>query len=375
MKVLVTGGAGFIGSHTVRALIARGHDVRILDALEPPVHVAGQWPNYLNGIDAELIHGDVRDREAWSRALKGAEAVFHLAAYQDYLPDFSTFFATNTVSTALLYEVAVEQRLDLGKVIIASSQSVYGEGAYRCEVCDQAAIVYPELRPESQLKRRVWDISCETCGEVLQPAWTPETFVNPHNQYAVSKYTQELVGLNLGKRYGIPTVMMRYSIVHGSHQSFRNAYSGVLRIFVQRVLRGEAPVCYEDGLQLRDYVSVHDVVSANLAVLENPLADFEAFNVGGHRRVSVIDYANLILARAGVAGKPLVPNRYRFGDTRHIFSDIGKLAALGWAPKVSLAEIVDEYVAWAAAEPDFRDYSTAAEHHMLKVGTIREAEV
>jgi len=371
LRILVTGGAGFIGSHTIDLLLRRGYSVRILDNLSPPVHLDRQLPSHI-AQEAEFIRGDVRDRLAWEEALEGVDYVFHLAAYQDYLTDFSKFFHVNSVGTALLYEIIIEKRLPLQKVVVGSSQAVYGEGKYRCPNCD--GIRYPPLREETQLKRGQWEVCCPICREVMEPGWTDEAVINPHNQYAISKYTQEMVALNLGRRYGISTVCLRYSIVQGPRQSFRNAYSGVLRIFTQRLLHGKPPVCYENGQQLRDYVSVHDVARANLLVLEDKRADFQVFNVGGDRQVKVLDYAYLIAERAGVDIEPKVPGFYRFGDTRHIFSDVSKLKALGWEPMVPLEAIMDEYIAWAQAQPGFRDYYTEAEARMEQLGTIRKVE-
>jgi dTDP-L-rhamnose 4-epimerase len=360
----------------VDLLLEKGYQVRVLDGLLPPVHADGRVPDYVPLDDVEFIRGDVRDRAAWERSLEGVEAVFHLAAYQDYLPDFSTFFHTNTVSTALLYELIVEKRLPVSKVVVASSQAVYGEGKYHC-TNDQypiSNIQYPSLREDSQLRRGDWDVKCPQCGEPMEPQWTDEAVVNPHNQYAISKYTQEMVALNLGQRYGIPTVCMRYSIVQGARQSFRNTYSGVLRIFTQRLLNGKPPVCYEDGQQLRDYVSVHDVTRANLLVLEDDRADFQVFNVGGDRQVTVLEYAHLIAQRAGADIESQVPGLYRFGDTRHVFSDVSKLKALGWEPAVPLEAIVDEYIAWAQAQSGFRDYYAEAKARMEEMGTLRRVE-
>jgi dTDP-L-rhamnose 4-epimerase len=374
VRVLITGGAGFIGSHTADLLRAHGHAVRIVDGLLPPVHPDGGLPEYLSGPEVDFRRGDVRDKGLWQQALQDIDVVFHLAAYQDYLPDFSTFFHTNTVSTALLYEVAVERRLPLRKVIVASSQAVYGEGRYRCRQAECAAgggPCYPPARDEAALARREWEVRCPRCGASMQPEWTDEAVVNPHNPYAISKHTQELVALNLGRRYGIPTVAMRYSIVQGPRQSFRNAYSGVLRIFTQRLLNGRPPLCYEDGEQLRDYVSVFDVARANVLVMEDPRADFLALNVGGDRRISVRAYAELIARRLGMEVAPQVPGLYRVGDTRHIFSDTSRLKALGWRPEVSLEEIVDGYVAWARVQPGFRDYSGEAEARMATLGAVR----
>jgi dTDP-L-rhamnose 4-epimerase len=369
MHILVTGGAGFIGSHTVDLLLQKGHCVRILDNLTPPVHVESKIPDYVPR-DAEFILGDVRDRAAWERALDGVDAVFHFAAYQDYLTDFSKFFHVNTVGTALLYEITVEKKLPIQKVVVASSQATYGEGKYECET-DGAQ--YPPQRPVEQLMRREWEPRCPVCGRAMQPRLTDESRVNPHNQYAMSKYTQEMIALNLGRRYNIPSVVLRFSIVQGPRQSFRNAYSGVLRIFTTRLLNDRAPVCYEDGAQLRDYISVYDVARANVLVMEDSRADYEVYNVGGGRAITVKEYAHLIARAMGKEIAPRVPGEFRFGDTRHIISDISKLRALGWEPQVPLERIVEEYIAWARAQPDVRDYYADAEREMKTRGTIREA--
>ena len=368
-RILVTGGAGFIGSHTVDLLLKKGYQVRILDNLTPPVHVDGQLPGYVPQ-QVEFVRGDVRDRAAWEKALDGIDGVFHFAAYQDYLTDFSKFFHVNTVGTALLYEVIVEKKLPVRKIVVASSQATYGEGKYQCAT---DGIQFPPLRQVDQLARRAWEPLCPVCGQPMQPLITDEARIQPHNQYAMSKYTQEMIALNFGQRYRIPSVAVRFSITQGPRQSFRNAYSGVLRIFTVRLLSDHAPICYEDGGQLRDYVSVHDVARANVLLLEDARADYQAFNIGGGRAVTVKDYARLIAAQLGKPIEPEIPGQFRFGDTRHIVSDISKLRALGWAPKVTLDEIVAEYIAWAREQPDVRDYYVDAEREMKAMGTIREA--
>lgn len=371
MKILVTGGAGFIGSHTVDLLLQKGLYVRILDALTPPVHSEGQLPAYVPR-EVEFIRGDVRERASWERALDGIDAVFHLAAYQDYLTDFSKFFHVNTVSTALLYEVIVAKRLPVQKIVVASSQATYGEGKYECT---EHGLQYPPLRTVEQLNRRRWEVHCAVCDRVMQPVWTDEARVTPHNQYAMSKYTQEMIALNFGRRYNIPSVAMRYSIVQGSRQSFRNAYSGVLRIFTTRLLSDQPPVCYEDGGQLRDYVSVHDVARANVLALDDSRADYRALNVGGGRTITVREYARLIAQALGKKIEPVTPGEFRFGDTRHIFSDITALRGLGWEPQMPFEKIVEEYIAWARAQPDVKDYYADAEKEMLSMGTIRMSGV
>jgi len=369
MKVLVTGGAGFIGSHTIDLLLTQGYEVRVLDALEPPVHRDHRRPDYLPA-DVEFIHGDVRNRADWQRALAGMEAVIHLAAYQDYLPDFSKFFHVNAVSTALLYEIIVEERLPIQKIVVAASQAVYGEGKYRRA---DGTVVYPGQRPAEQLARHEWELRDPDTGERLRSDVTDEAVVRPHNAYAMSKYAEEQIALNLGKRYGIPSVAMRYSIVQGPRQSFRNAYSGALRIFAMQALAGERPLIYEDGQQLRDYVYVGDVARANQLVLENPRADYQAFNVGAGQAWTVLEFARMMTAAAGRPDlEPYLPGEYRFGDTRHIVSDISRLRALGWEPKGHPAQSAREYLEWATRQPDFGNYTASARAHMKRVGAIRE---
>ena len=341
MKVLVTGGAGFIGSHTVDALLARGHQVRIMDSLEPPVHLKGR-PDYIPE-KAEFILGDVRVKNDWEKALKGIEVIFHFAAYQDYLTDFSKFFEVNSQGTALLYEVAVEKKLPLKKVIIASSQAVYGEGKYKCS---EDGIVYPAPRSLEQLKRGDWELRCPKCGSKIKMQLTDESRVNPANSYGISKYSQELIGLTLGKRYSIPTICLRYSIVQGARQSPYNLYSGALRAFAVSIHSGKEPLIYEDGKQLRDYVNIEDVVRANLLALEDSRTDYQVYNVGGGKAYTVFDLANMVARALGKKVKNKASGKFRLGDTRHITSDISKLKALGWQPINSIEKSVKDYLNW-----------------------------
>lgn len=369
MRVLVTGGAGFIGSHTVDLLLHEGYQVRVLDNLAEPVHRGGEKPPYIPG-DVEFILGDVRSRDDLDRALRGVDCVFHLAAYQDYLPDFSTFFHVNSVGTALLYELIVARGHPVQKVVVASSQAIYGEGRY---ACPQDGPQYPPPRPLEQLMRGRWEVTCPRCGGNLQVVETDESQVNPHNPYAISKHSQEMIALNLGRRYGIPSVAMRYSITQGPRQSFRNAYSGILRIFTLRLLAGEPPIAYEDGLQLRDYVYVGDVARANLLVLKDPRADYRAFNVGGGRSTSVVEYAALLARVTGNGATPEVTGEFRFGDTRHVISSIDRIVELGWKPRVALERVAREYVDWVMSQPGAKDHYAQADAVMRKVGTVRSA--
>lgn len=368
MKALVTGGAGFIGSHIADALLKRGCDVRVLDNLEPRVHPAGR-PPYLNGA-IEFLPGDVRDRASIERALAGVEVVFHEAAYQDYMPDYSKFFHTNVVSTALLFEVIREKGIGVRKFILASSQSVYGEGQYRCA---QDGFLLPEARSVEQLDRGDWNLRCPKCGGELEPIALCEEQAKPAGPYGVSKFAQEMTALRLGRLLGIPTVALRYSIVQGTRQSFYNAYSGICRIFTRALQCGKAPVIFEDGKQLRDYIHISDVIMANLLVLDDSRADGQAFNVGSGRPTTVLEYARVLTQRMKAQVSPETPGAYRVGDVRHTVSSVAKLESLGWKTTKGLEEIFDDYLAWLEKASDRNDYFTPALEAMQRTGVVRQS--
>ncbi len=366
MHILVTGGAGFIGSHTVDKLLSKGHKVRILDSLQKPVHLKGK-PDYINK-KAEFILGDVRDKAVLESVMQGVDAIYHLAAYQDYLPDFSTYFHVNSVSTALIYEIIVEINLPIQKVIVASSQAVLGEGLYKC---DEHGDLIPDIRLEEQLSKGDWEHHCPQCGNYMSYLPTPEDRINPQNQYAMSKHSQEIIAINLGKRYGIPSVAMRYSIVQGPRQSFYNAYSGAMRIFNLNLYFDRQPTIYEDGMQIRDYINYQDVVDANVMVLENDKADYQSFNVGGGRGYTVADFYKKVQEVTGKKIDPVIAKYYRYGDTRHIFSDISQLKSLGWEPKVPIEESIEEYWDYLKKQTDIDDILEYAEKTMKRQGVVR----
>src|SRR5262245_36483513 len=364
MRVLVTGGAGFIGSHTVDRLVKRGDCVRVLDSLERPVHQTDRPPVWLHP-GAEFVRGDVTRREDLLPGLAGVDAVVHLAAYQDYLPDFSKFFRVNAVGTALLYELVVEHRLPVRKIVVASSQAVYGEGRHRAA---DGSILYPSMRPEEQLRRGAFEVLGPGTG--APTAWLPtdESVVNPQNPYALSKHAQEQIALQLGRRYGLPSVALRYSIVQGPRQSFTNAYSGACRVFCLALHVGRSPPIYEDGRQVRDFVNIHDVVDANLRVLDDPRADYRVFNVGGGRPYTVLEFAGIV-ARAYGREIALQPSgSYRFGDTRHILSEVSQLRSLGWEPRRTAEDSVAEYRDWLRGLAGVEDVIAGAEARMRELG-------
>lgn len=370
MKVLVTGGAGFIGSHTVDLLLNKGYQVRVLDSLEPPVHPERRKPDFLPD-DAEFICGDVTSGNDLKQALQGIDVVFHLAAYQGYRPDFSRFAIVNDSGTALLYQIIVGERLPVQKIILASSQAVYGEGKYQCLA---HGFQYPAPRPLEQLEGGEWEVKCPICNGEIKPLPTDESKVNPYNQYAISKYCQELYALRLGRRFGIPTVALRYSIAQGARQSFHNAYSGILRIFTTRLWSGLPPVIYEDGRQLRDYIHVSDVARANLKAMESDAADYEVFNVGGEEAMTVLEYAELFGEVARKNAAPEVRGQFRFGDTRHVVSDISRLRKLGWRPELPVKQMIKDYLAWAETQPEVAGHYAVAEKTMKQEGIIRSVK-
>ena len=366
MRILVTGGAGFIGSHTCDRLLSLGHEVVVLDALTQPVHRNGR-PGYLSS-EVDFYQGDTRNRDLVSNLLRRVDAVYHFAAYQDYLPEFSKFSDVNVVSTALLYEIIVAERLDLARVVVASSQSAMGEGLYRCPVDGEQV---PGMRPQSALAAGQWDIPCPVCGGALEMQATPERICHPQNAYGMSKLAEEMVAVNLGRRYGIPTVALRYSIVQGPRQSVYNAYSGACRIFCLSYLLGQAPTLYEDGGAIRDYVNIDDVVDANVLVLSDDGAAGRVFNVGGGQAVTTREFSDVVRRQYGSSQPGVVTAEYRFGDTRHILSDISALRGLGWEPQHTPADSVAAYAEWLKGMDGLDGVLAEANARMRALGVVR----
>ena len=367
MKILVTGGAGFIGSHMCDRLLSLGHEVTVLDALTLPVQRNGRLPYLAPG--ADFYQGDTRDRDLVTNLLRRVDAVYHFADYQDYLPIFSRFFDVNVVSTALLYEIIVAERLELARVVVASSQSAMGEGLYCCPVDGEQT---PGMRPESALATGKWDIPCPVCGGPMELRATPERVSNPQNAYGISKLAQEMIAINLGRRYGIPTVALRYSSVQGPRQSIYNAYSGICHIFCLSYLLGQAPVLYEDGEAIRDYVNIEDVVDANVLVLWDDRASGRVFNVGGGQAVTTREFADIVMRQYGSDQPGVVTGEYRFGDARHSLSDISALRELGWEPRRTPARSVAAYAAWLEGMEGLDGVLADADARMRALGVVRK---
>ncbi|MEJ2210242.1 MAG: GDP-mannose 4,6-dehydratase [Anaerolineae bacterium] len=347
--ILVTGGAGFIGSFLVDALLERGHNVRVYDALVPQVHGADQSvPDYLNP-EAEFIKGDVRDRDALGRALRGIDVVYHLAAavgVGQSMYQIQYYTDVNTLGGAVLLDLIANTEHSVRKMIVASSMSIYGEGKYRCE---EHGVVYPRLRSEEQLKARDWEMKCPHCGRDVEPVPTDESKpLYPTSIYAITKRDHEEMFLSTGVAYGIPAVALRFFNTYGPRQALSNPYTGVMAIFSGRLLNGQPPVIYEDGEQARDFTHVSDIVQGLLLAMERPEADNQVFNLGTGVPTSVGQVARLLsqhLTEGQV--EPQILNRFRAGDIRTCYADLSKARdLLGFEPRVPLEEGLDDLLAW-----------------------------
>lgn len=349
MRILVTGGAGFIGSHLCDRLLGLGHRVRVLDSLVPQVHgEAGKRPEYLS-LEVELIRGDVRDKTAVLKALDGIEAVYHFAArvgVGQSMYEIAEYTGVNGLGTATLLEALFDR--PVSRLIVASSMSIYGEGRYRTR---DGRVVSPPDRTRESLSRGQWELSL--AGEALEPLPTPEDkCATLASVYALSKYDQERLCLMFGQAYGIPTVALRFFNVYGTRQALSNPYTGVLAIFASRLLNGKPPMIFEDGLQRRDFVSVHDVTRACAMALAAPRAAGKALNVGSGRSFTVREIAAALgrtLGRTDI--EPEITGKYRVGDIRHCFADISQAReCLGYEPRVTLEEGLKELAGWLGGQ-------------------------
>ncbi len=349
--VLVTGGAGFIGSHLVDLLVAAGERVRVLDNLDPLAHPGGELPGHMNAV-AEVQVGDLRDRGAVDRALDGVDRVFHLGGVVgngESTINVRKAIEVNCVGTATLMEAVIERRHSIRRLVAASSMVVYGDGAYNCPEHGDGAV---PVRPDERLARQEWEPVCAACGREIVPVATAEGHpLRPSSVYGISKRDQEELVLVLGRAYGIETVALRYLNVYGPRQALGNPYTGVAAIFAARVLSGKRPLVFEDGDQIRDLVHVSDVVAATAAAMRSATAAGCVFNVATGRRVRVAELAERIGAALGSDLAPELTGRFRAGDIRHCFADTALATELlGFSAGVSLDDGIPALAEWVARQ-------------------------
>jgi dTDP-L-rhamnose 4-epimerase len=372
--VVITGGAGFVGSHLADALARVGHQVVLFDNLEPQVHGAapGGRPDYLDPAH-ELLQGDIRDPEALAPLVRRADVVFHLAAMVGVgqsMYQVRRYTDVNTMGAANLLQTLVDHPDQVRKVIVASSMSIYGEGAYSCPRCGQVA---PRLRPPEQLAERAWELRCPQCGSELSPIPTDEEKpLYPTSIYAINKRDHEEMVLAYAHAYGVPAVALRFFNIYGSRQALSNPYTGVAAIFSGRLLSGQPPLIFEDGRQRRDFIHVSDIVQACLLAMEQPAADYGIFNVGSGRPLSVLDVADALSRELGWTGGVEINQKFRAGDIRHCFADISRIQRqLGYTPKVQFEDGVGELVEWVSRQQAVADSVAEATEQLTVRGLAR----
>ncbi len=370
-RALVTGAAGLIGSHLTDLLVREGWKVRALDNLEPQTHRRGK-PAWIHP-KAEFIHGDIRDRETIATALDKIDIVFHQAAYGGYMPEISKYVHVNSLGTAQMLEVIREKSLPIQKIIVASSQAVYSEGA---GICPRHGLVFPTVRPVEQLRKGDWEVHCPICGAVTKSAPTPEDApVGGETVYGLTKVDQEKLVLLWGKQVGVPAVALRYSCTYGPRQSIFNPYTGVIAIFCTRLLNNLSPVLYEDGRQTRDFSFVEDIARANLLAAETDKLDGLAVNVGGGKGVPIRQVAQILSKALKIDIEPEARGEFRPGEMRHLTSDTTKIRSAGYKPQIELEEGIQRYIDWIRSQSDIRDYFSEAEQILKSKGIVHRVEV
>jgi dTDP-L-rhamnose 4-epimerase len=371
-KILITGGAGFIGSHLVDNLLSAGHDITVLDDLEPQVHGnSGQIPEYL-AKNIHFIKGDIRNKQLVKETLKDIEVIYHLAAMVGIgqsMYQVDKYTDINMTGTARLLDILVNEPNSVKKLVVASSNTVYGEGSYKCEHC---GTVNPLLRTKSQLDNEDWELHCPICKKVVVPI--PTTEEKPFYStsiYALGKEVEEKQCLMIGKTYGIDTTALRFFLVYGSRQALSNPYTGVCAIFSNSLLNGNPPIIYEDGNQSRDFVHVKDICQALILSMEKKAAAYETFNVGTGQQITISQVAETLANHINPNIKPVVTNKYRPGDIRHCFPDISKIQKkLGFKPQIMFKEGIKEVIEWVKVQKSVEDKSKQANEELKKKGLL-----
>lgn len=370
--ILITGGAGFIGSHLADALLQKDHRVTVLDNLMPQVHGADQQrPDYLH-LDVNLLIGDIRDQNIVDRVVKDVDIIYHFAAHTGVgqsMYQIQDYTEVNIQGTAVLLESLRKHNKSLHKLILASSRAVYGEGAYKCRNC---GIVSPCSRTLSQLHANHWDISCPTCDRLVTPLPTPEHHpINPRSVYAISKLTQEQLCRIFGESYQIPVVILRFFNVYGARQSLANPYTGVISTFITRLHNDKPLNVYEDGLASRDFVYISDTIQACQLAMEKAEANDQIFNIGTGQAITLLEIAQR-LTRQLQGAPPQITGQYRTGDIRHCYADVSKAhKLLGYQPKVAFEEGAQKLL-MQTSNIQMADFSEMAEKELLDHGLMTQ---
>lgn len=369
-NILVTGGAGFIGSHLVDRLAKEGYHVTILDNLNKQVH-DGKIPKYLNK-EVKFIKGDVTKTADIKKALENIDAVYHEAAVVGVgqsMYKIDRYIYNNTLGTAKLLDYLANKKHKVKRLIVASSMSAYGEGLYRCKKCGP---IRPPLRSDEQMGRKQWELFCPTCRSILIPTGIPETEAFSCNSiYAVTKQSQEDMVMIFGKTYGIPTTALRYFNVYGPRQSLSNPYTGVAAIFLSRLKNNQPPVVYEDGLQTRDFISVYDIADANVVCLKNEKSFGRVFNLGTENPITIKKIAEILAELLSKKIKPDIQEKFRSGDVRHCSADISSINSfLGWSPKWNFEKGMEDLIQWGTKE-EAKDLFKEATKHLASKGLLK----
>lgn len=369
-NILVTGGAGFIGSHLTDKLIDSGYNVTILDNLTSQVH-QGKKPNYLNK-KAKFLKGDITKKGNIANAVKNIDAIFHEASVVGVgqsMYDIEHYVKNNSLGTSVLLDFLANNKHSVKRILVASSMSAYGEGLYNCKRC---GMVRPPLRDDSQMSKKKWELFCPNCKGLLKPIGIPESESFKCNSiYAVTKQSQEDMVMIFGQAYGVPATALRYFNVYGPRQSLSNPYTGVAAIFLSRLKNDKSPIVYEDGLQTRDFISVYDIADANMFCLENEKSFGKIFNLGSGNTVTIKSIAEILAKLLLKKINPDITQKFRSGDVRHCTGDINLIKkTLGWSPKWSFEEGMKDLIAWGEKE-NAKDLFDQAERELDLKGLLK----
>ncbi|MHA1885620.1 MAG: GDP-mannose 4,6-dehydratase [Promethearchaeota archaeon] len=374
-KILVIGGAGFIGSHLVDELILRNHQITVYDNLEPQVHgELSKPPKYLSK-DIAFILNDINNTDSLRNALKDIEVVIHLAAMVGVgqsMYQIDKYVNVNDLGTARLLDILVNNSDNVKKLIVASSMSTYGEGEYYCEHCNKN--VNPKLRDINQLEKKEWELNCPICNAIIKPIPTTENKPQDCTSiYALTKKQQEKMCLLVGETYGIDTTALRFFNVYGSRQALSNPYTGVCAIFSSRLLSGKPPIIYEDGEQTRDFVNINDISQSIILSMEMSASKNEVFNVGTGVPTKIKEVAEILAENINPGINPVITNQYRPGDIRHCYADISKISKkLNFKPKIPFRKGIIELIEWVKLQQGkFEEKSSIANQELKKRGLLK----